>query len=98
MDLNINVFDTITIFEALPGNPQRKEIYYVDYINGASGNTGRSWAQAKKRIDDINTTNVSEIMIAKSPDPVSIGSATFTENTAIITLATEKTKVIDMFG
>jgi hypothetical protein len=97
MDLDINVIQTITIAESVTRT--FFILYYVDYVNGASGNSGLSWALAKKRIDDIASySGVCEIMVAKTPDPISIGSVTWTDNGAVLTLAVAKTKVIDMFG
>lgn len=71
-------------------------IWYIDHENGSSSNNGTSWAQAWKWIDDASTANGvnagDEIRIAKSPDPVSLGNATWTNDSYIVTLATAQNK------
>lgn len=92
MDLNINVYQLVNIAD-YSITIQRWDIYFVDYVNGASGNSGRSWGLAKKRLDDITVNNV-YVYVAKSPDPVSIGNVTFTDNSTTITLATALTLLV----
>lgn len=57
-------------------------VYYIDFINGNDANTGLSWAQAWKT--SLNGPTAARTVpgdvfrVAKSPDPVSVGSATWT--------------------
>lgn len=59
--------------------------YYVDPVNGNDANDGLSWGTAWKTLLNgatqarLTTTDGDEIRIAKSPDPVSIGNATWTQ-------------------
>lgn len=74
--------------------------FYLDYENGNDSNNGSTWDLAWKTL----TTGASAariapgdiIKIAKSPDPYSIGNATWTYNSAIVTLATAQTANIDL--
>jgi hypothetical protein len=95
MDLDINVVQTITCSEAVVNGSYvlRRDVYYIDYTNGAAGNDGRSWATAKNRLNDITVQNA-HVYIAKSPDPVSLGNITFTDNTETLVLASAKTLTV----
>lgn len=65
--------------------------YYVDPINGSDANNGLAWGTAKKTLSAgvnqtfLGTTTGHTIRIAKSPDPVNIGSVTWTNNSPTIT-------------
>ena len=56
-------------------------IFYLDYVNGNDANGGTSWADAWRTISSGATAARigpnDTIRIAKSPDPVSIGTATW---------------------
>ena len=95
MDLNINVTQTVTCSEAVVNGSYvvRKNVYFLDYTNGVAGNDGRSWATAKKRINDIAVSDIC-VYVAKSPDPVSLGSVTFTDNNETLTLGSAKTLTV----
>jgi len=73
--------------------------WYIDYENGDDSNGGTSWSDAWKSLEMATTANgVSPgdtVKIAKSPDPVSIGDATWTDNSDTVTLASAKTAEID---
>lgn len=85
--------------------------WYIDGTgagNPSAGN-GTSWAEARQKFDDATTTNYSglaagdTIRVYKSPDPYSIGNATWTpaDNTngaaaRTVTLATAQTLNIDL--
>ena len=74
--------------------------FYLDYENGNDSNDGSTWDLSWKTL----TTGASAariapgdiIKIAKSQDPYSIGNATWTYNSAIVTLATAHTANIDL--
>lgn len=61
-------------------------IYYIDPANGNDTNDGLSWGSAWKTLLNgatsarLGVTDSDEIRIAKSPDPISIGSQTWTHN------------------
>jgi len=65
-------------------------IFYLDYENGNDSNDGLSWATAWKTITNGATANRiapgDVIRIAKSPPPVSIGNATWTNMSKIVSL------------
>lgn len=75
-------------------------IYYLDFVNGNDANTGLSWAQAKKTFNTGIPTSLTapgdEIRVAKSPDPVLIGNATWTNDKTgnSITFASAPTKFL----
>lgn len=75
-------------------------IYYIDPINGDDANNGLSWATAWKTITSGATAaRIAPgdiIRIAKSPPPVSIGQATWTNLSKVVTLATAQTQNIDL--
>ena len=75
-------------------------IYYIDPGNGNDANDGTSWAAAWKTIKTGATAARiapgDVIRIAKSPDPVGIGSATWTNLSKTVTLATALTANIDL--
>lgn len=75
-------------------------IYYIDPINGDDANNGLSWATAWKTIQSGATyARIAPgdiIRIAKSPPPVSIGQATWTNLSKVVTLATPQTQNIDL--
>lgn len=54
--------------------------YYVDPLNGNNSNSGLSWALAKKGTTSIGSSG-DTVLVAKSPDPVNIGLATFIPGT-----------------
>lgn len=75
-------------------------IYYMDPVNGSDSNDGLSWGTAKKTLYGNNgastginsilssrTTQNDEVRIAKSPDPVNIGSVTWSDNSPTITFS-----------
>jgi hypothetical protein len=74
--------------------------YHLDPLNGNDTNNGTTWALAWKTL----TTGASAatlvagdtVLIAKSPDPVSIGNATWTDSSATVTLAGAQTANIDL--
>lgn len=67
----------------------------------SSGN-GTSWIQARQRFDDATTSNYvgiqsgDTIRVAKSPDPYSIGNATWTDMSRRVTFASARTKNVDL--
>lgn len=71
--------------------------YFVDYENGDDGNSGVDWANAKKTLsgcDDVVAAG-DTVKIAKSPDPVSLGDASFTNNSDTIELDSPLTQTIE---
>ena len=99
MDLNINVFDSISRTENLTAI--KYSIYFVDYENGASGNAGTTWATAKKTLSDIGSASgFSEVRVAKSPDPISIGSVAWVDQQGFVTAGdlSAHVKFLDMFN
>jgi hypothetical protein len=72
-------------------------IYHVDLENGNDANDGSSWANAWKTISAKETliTAGDTIKFAKTPDPVSIGNALWTNLSKEIILDTAQTKTID---
>lgn len=71
--------------------------YFVDYENGDDGNSGEDWANAKKTLagcDDVVAAG-DTVKIAKSPDPVSLGDALFTNNSDTIELDSPLTLTIE---
>jgi len=76
-------------------------IFYLDYENGDDVNDGSTWALAWKTITDGATeariAPGDTIRMAKSTDPASLGiTATFTDNSATVTLASALTTNIEM--
>jgi hypothetical protein len=74
-------------------------IRYVDYNRADDTGDGLSWATAKKTLTGISGVVCSagdEVRVAKSPDPVDLGiSATWTNHSSTVTLASALTKVVD---
>lgn len=70
-------------------------VYYVDYINGNDANDGSNWANAIKNIQGEAFTAGDVLRVAKSPDPTSIGNATWNNKSSVVTLATAQNKTID---
>lgn len=62
-------------------------VYYIDLDNGNDSNNGSSWALAWKTITNGATAARiapgDEIRVSKTPDPVSIGNASWTDNTNV---------------
>jgi parallel beta-helix repeat protein len=75
-------------------------IYYIDPGNGNDANDGTSWAAAWKTIKSgataVRIAPGDVIRISKSPDPVGIGNATWTNLSKTVTLATALTANIDL--
>ncbi|RKY32387.1 MAG: hypothetical protein DRP74_02630 [Candidatus Omnitrophota bacterium] len=75
-------------------------IYYLDYENGDDSNDGSSWANAWKTITSgataIRIAPGDIIRIAKSPAPVSIGDATWTNLSKTVTLTSAQTATIEL--
>lgn len=73
--------------------------FFLDYENGNDANTGADWANAWKTITSGATAARiapgDTIKIAKSPDPVSIGDATWTDLSKVVTLAAALTLLVD---
>ncbi len=73
--------------------------FYMDYENGLDANDGSDWANAWKTITAGPTAARiapgDEIRIAKSPDPVSIGDATWNDLSKVVTLAAALTLLVD---
>ena len=73
--------------------------YYIDPENGNDANDGMSWAAAWKTIKSgatvVRIAPGDVIRIAKSPDPVGIGNAMWTNLSKTVTLATALTANID---
>lgn len=67
--------------------------YYIDPANGNDANNGLSWGTPWKTMLNgasmatLSQTDSDTIRIAKSPDPVNIGSTTWTTNSDIITVS-----------
>lgn len=76
--------------------------FYLDFVNGNDANAGTSWATAWKTITNGATAARiapnDTIRIAKSADPTSIGNATWTNQSATVTLSTAKTANIYLDG
>ena len=74
--------------------------YYIDFDNGNDSNNGTTWALAWKTITNGATAARiaagDTIRISKTPDPVSIGNATWTNLSKTVTLATPQTLTIDL--
>jgi hypothetical protein len=76
-------------------------IYFIDYVNGSDAAAGTSWATAWKTcLTGATAARIApgdEIRIAKSPDPTSIGTATWTSGKVgnSITFSSAPTKLID---
>lgn len=75
-------------------------IYYIDFDNGNDTNNGTTWALAWKTITNGATaariTAGDTIRCSKTPDPVSLGNATWTNLSKTVTLATAQTLTIDL--
>lgn len=73
--------------------------YYIDLYNGNDANNGTSWATAWKTISAGATAARiaagDEIRISKTPDPVSIGNATWTYNSNFITIPAGLTATVE---
>ena len=81
-----------------------RPIIYCDPEAGNDANDGRSWATAVKKLSVAETkrvafgnttTTVDEIRVAKTTAPVSLGSGTFTDGSAAITIPSALTAVVD---
>jgi len=74
--------------------------YYIDHVNGDDGSDGLAWATAWKTITGgataARTAPGDVIKIAKTPDPTSIGNATWTDLSNTVTLAAANTAIIDL--
>lgn len=74
--------------------------YYLDYVNGSDANDGSDWANAWKTITTGATaariTAGDVIRIAKSSDPTSIGTATWTDGSLSVVLDSAVTANVDM--
>lgn len=75
-------------------------IFYLDYENGDDANDGSDWANAWKTFTlGATAARIAPgdiIRIAKSPAPSSIGNATWTSLSKIVTLEVAQTLNIDM--
>ena len=73
-------------------------IFYVDYENGDNANDGTTWALAWKDITlgatALRIAAGDEIRTAKSPDPTSVGNATWTDGNDTLVLASALTKSV----
>lgn len=75
--------------------------YYVDPANGNDASDGLSWGTAWRTLLNgatfarLGQTDADEIRIAKSPDPVSIGSVTWTDQSRTLTIAALSNIAID---
>jgi len=70
--------------------------WYIDYVNGDNSNNGSNWSQAWRDWDGISGVAPGDLIkVAKTPDPVSIGNATWSHGSDIVTLASPKTENID---
>lgn len=71
--------------------------WYVDYTNGNNANTGLSFAQRRRTLTSITTAAAGdEIRIMKSSDPTSIGSASWTNLSRSVTIASGLIADIEM--
>jgi hypothetical protein len=75
--------------------------FYLDLENGNDANTGADWANAWKTITSGATAARiapgDEIRIAKTPDPVSIGNATWTKQSQTVNIASGVVLTLDTF-
>jgi len=75
-------------------------IFYLDYENGSNTNDGSTWALAWRTITTgataVRIAPGDIIRIAKSPAPVSIGNADWTNLSKTVTLASAQTLTIDL--
>lgn len=75
-------------------------IFHLDYVNGSDANSGLSWATAWRTLTGGATAaRIAPgdiIRIAKSPPPVGIGNATWTNLSRAVTLATAQTTTINL--
>lgn len=65
--------------------------YYIDPSNGNDANPGTSWGAALKTIKGAAASLISPadiIRVAKSPDPISLGNAAWTNLSKVVTLST----------
>ncbi len=74
-------------------------IFYIDPVNGNDttgvGSQATPWKTIEAGATAARIAPGDEIRIAKSPDPASLGTITFTNDSAIATLATARTMEID---
>lgn len=70
-------------------------IRYIDFVNGNNSNSGLSWALAKQTLASTPVVAGDEVRFAKSPDPISIGNATWTNASNVITTASNICAMID---
>lgn len=75
---------------------------YVDYINGNNANNGSSWALAKKTLrsaQDVLVSGGDTVYVAKTMDPVDVGSVTLTNGSNIVKFnAPTVTPLFDSMG
>jgi hypothetical protein len=70
--------------------------YYLDYKNGNDNNDGLGWSTTKRTLSALSNLNPGDIIkFAKSPPPVSIGNATWTNLSKAVQLATVQNAIID---
>jgi hypothetical protein len=70
--------------------------YCVDYKHGNDNNDGLSWSTAKKTLSAFSGLNPGDIVkFAKSPAPVAIGNATWTNLSKAVQLATLQNAIIE---
>ena len=74
--------------------------FYLDPVNGNDTNNGTTWALAWKTITaGATATRIApgdKIKVAKSPDPASIGNATWNNLSKTVTLASALTANVDL--
>jgi len=72
-------------------------LYYVDPYTGSNSNDGLGWATALYSLDGATAAMLlpgDSVLIAKTPDPTSIGDATWTAGLRTVTLAAACTQMI----
>jgi hypothetical protein len=70
--------------------------YCLDYKNGNDNNDGLSWSTAKRTLSALSGLNPGDIIkFAKSPAPVAIGNATWTNLSKAVQLATVQNAIIE---
>ena len=74
--------------------------FYLDFVNGNNANTGASWAQALATVAGVTAGKGlaagDTVRIAKTPDKVSLGNATWT--TGPISTTTRNVQSVDISG
>lgn len=69
--------------------------WFVDPEAGADANAGTSFALRKRTLGAITLAAGDAVRVIASPSPISLGSATWTDNSSTVTLGTAQTLTVD---